>query len=272
MKITIDEKQNLLTTDDHGKSKSIDLYSPEAFHILSKQWLRLGVNAKYSYTFSWLGRPIIQLPEDIIRLQETIYRVKPDVIVETGVAHGGSLVFSASLCKLIGGRKVIGVDIEIRPHNRQAIENHELAPFIHLIEGSSIDPHIVQTVKEEIRPSDRVLVILDSNHTKNHVFAELEAYHSLVSPDSYIIVADGVIKDLHDLPKGNSEWSWDSPYAAVEEFVKNHPEFSWETPSFPFNESSLTKTEVTYLTGGWLKRRSNPSCCLASSRLAEALV
>ena len=148
--------------------------------MITRAWLRAGWDTKYVYGFSWLGRPVIQLPEDILRIQEVIYDIKPDVIVETGVAHGGSLIFYASLCTAIGKGRVIGIDIEIRPHNRAAIEEHVLSPLISLVEGSSIDAEIVQSVKDEIGSAETVLV-LDSNHSKDHVLAELEAYSSMVT-------------------------------------------------------------------------------------------
>ena len=140
-------------------------------------------NQKYSYTFTWMGRPIIQHPEDIVRLQEVIYFLKPDVIIETGVAHGGSLIFYASLLKGMGKRgRVIGIDIEIRPSNRKAIENHELSNYITLIEGDSTAPDIVEKAGKAIRPNDTVLVLLDSNHSYAHVMNELDAYHRFVTP------------------------------------------------------------------------------------------
>ena len=176
----------------------------EAFQIISEIWLKVGWNEKYVYTFSWFGRPIIQLPEDIVRIQEVIYRVKPDVIIETGIAHGGSLIFYASLCKAMGCGRVIGVDIEIRPHNRAAIEAHELASYITLLEGNSTNPEIVSSVKSRIQPGESVLVILDSNHTKAHVLHELDAYHDLVSLGSYIVATDGSMRDLHDVPRGKA--------------------------------------------------------------------
>src|SRR5207253_434917 len=140
-----------------------------AFEILSEQWLKVGWNEKYPYTFSWMGRPIIQLPEDMIRVQEVIYRIRPAVIIETGIAHGGSLIYYASLCKAMEKGRVIGIDIEIRPHNRAAIEGHELFPLITLIEGSSVAPDIVQQARSLVADGESVLVLLDSNHTKQHV-------------------------------------------------------------------------------------------------------
>jgi cephalosporin hydroxylase len=135
MKLIIDTTEKTLTCEIDSQKQVLYLYTKEAFELISLQWVKVGWNQKYSYTFSWLGRPIIQLPEDMIRIQEVIYQVKPDVIIETGVAHGGSLIYYASLFKAMGKGRVVGVDIEIRPHNRKAIEEHELSSFITLVEG-----------------------------------------------------------------------------------------------------------------------------------------
>src|SRR4030095_10760063 len=143
MKLTIDATEGKLTSETETETRVLDLYSKEAFQLISQQWLKIGWNQKYPYTFSCLGRPIVQLPEDMIRVQEVIYRVRPDVIIETGVAHGGSLIYYASLCKAMERGRVIGIDIEIRPHNRRAIEAHELSHMITLLEGSSTSPDVV---------------------------------------------------------------------------------------------------------------------------------
>ena len=254
MKLFIDTLAKTLTTEDGDNYQSFPLYSKEAFEIISHQWLKVGWNEKYPYTFSWLGRPIIQLPEDIIRIQEVIYTIKPDVIIETGIAHGGSLIFYASLCKAMGKGRVIGVDLEIRPHNREAIETHELFNLITLIEGSSTDKKIIQVVHGMVHPGEKVLVILDSNHTKEHVSGELEAYHGLVTPDSYIVATDGSMKDLYDVPRGATEWEWNHPSAAAAEFAQDHPEFILEQPSWPFNESELNEN-ITHWPGAWLRRK-----------------
>lgn len=252
MKLTIDTDAGTLT-EETTEARTLSLYSREAFEILSREWVRVGWDQKYSYTFSWMGRPIIQLPEDMIRMQEVIYRLKPDVIVETGVAHGGSLVFYASLCKAMGQGRVIGVDIEIRPHNRQAIEAHELFPMITLIEGSSVSPETVEQVRSLIQPDEKVLVILDSCHTKAHVKAELEVYHPLVSIGSYVVATDGIMQSVHDVPRGNPGWRDDHPSAAASDFAAAHPEFVIEQPTWPFNESPLTQN-VTHWPGAWLRR------------------
>ena len=254
MKLTVDTDARTIAREGDGQRVEMDLYSVEAFEEISSLWLKLGWNAKYPYTFSWMGRPIIQLPEDMVRLQEVIYRVKPDVLVETGVAHGGSLVFSASLFQAIGRGRVIGVDIEIRPHNRRALEAHELFHRITLVEGSSVDPDVVGRVKSLVKPGEVALVVLDSCHTKAHVRAELEAYHEIVSPGSYIVATDGSMKDLFDVPRGNPDWRWDHPTAAAAEFAAEHPEFELEQPAWPFSESAL-KRNITHWPGAWLRRK-----------------
>lgn len=251
--LMIDVENKTLELEQEDGKKILDLYGKDAFEILSDLWLKTSWNQKYSYTFTWLGRPIIQHPEDMIRLQEAIYFLKPDVIVETGVAHGGSLIYSASLLKCMGGGKVIGVDIEIRPHNRKAIEAHELSSLIHLIEGDSVSAEVLGKVKGFINPTDKVLVILDSNHSKEHVAKELEAYCSLVTPGSYIVATDGLMQDLYDVPSGCAEWKDDNPVQAAEEFLKNHTEFKLEPPAWAFNESQLTKT-ITAWPSAWIKR------------------
>lgn len=255
MKLIIDTTVGVLVQEVDGKSRTIDLYSKESFELISHQWLKVGWNQKYVYTFTWMGRPIIQLPEDMIRIQEVIYRIKPDVIVETGIAHGGSLIYYASICKAIGKGRIIGVDIEIRPHNRMAIESHELYPYITLIEGDATNDKIVNHVKALIKPDETVLVILDSNHTKEHVLRELNAYSSLVTKGSYIVATDGSMKDLYDVPRGKSEWTWDNPVAAVLEFTSKHPEFVVESPKGNFNESELTEV-ITHWPCAYLKRLS----------------
>jgi cephalosporin hydroxylase len=253
MKLTLDTKSRTLVRESEGESVTFDLYSREAFEILSREWVRVGWNQKYPYTFSWLGRPIIQLPEDMVRLQEVIYRVRPDVIVETGIAHGGSLVFNASICKAMARGRVIGIDIEIRPHNRRAIETHELHPFITLIEGDSVDPGVVDRVRSLVAPEESALVVLDSSHSRRHVAAELEAYHSLVKSGSYIVATDGIMADLTRVPRGRYAWSNDNPAEAAREFAIRHPEFVLEQPEWPFNESEL-RANVTHWPGAWLRR------------------
>jgi len=254
--ITINLEEEKVTVDNNSGINTFKLSSQEAFKYISQAWLRSGWDLKHVYTFTWLGRPVIQLPEDMLRIQEVIYQIKPDVIVETGVAHGGSLVFYSSLCKAIGKGRVIGVDIEIRPHNREAIEAHELYSYITLIEGSSTDPNIVNQVKKLVKPGETVIVILDSNHTKEHVLSELNAYSELVSMGSYIVACDGIMKDLVGAPRSNPDWDTNNPYQAAKEFLKSHHEFELTQPEWPFNESNgLSENVVTYWPGAWLKRK-----------------
>ncbi len=253
MRLTIDTETRLLTCEDAQQSRDLPLYSKEAFEIISREWLRMAWERKYTYTFTWLGRPIIQLPEDLLRVQEVIYALKPDVIVETGVAHGGSLIFYASLCRLIGKGRIIGVDVHIKPTNRDAIERHELSGSITLIEGDSTSPAVIDRVRSLVRPHETVLVLLDSAHNREHVLNELSAYSPLVTAGSYIVATDGVMKDLADVPRGKAEWTRDNPTEAAAEFARHHPEFRIEPPAWVFNESDLNHP-ITHWPGAWLHR------------------
>lgn len=253
MTYTIDTTRAEIRTEDERGSRTMPLYSREGFDLLSALWLKVGWDQKYTYTFSWFGRPIVQLPDDMVRLQEVIYRLQPDVIVETGIAHGGSLVYYASLCKAMGKGRVVGVDIEIRPHNRRAIEDHPLFEYITLIEGSSIDPAVVAQVGTHIEPGRTALVLLDSNHMRDHVRAELEAYHRFVTPGSYIVATDGVMRDVADTPRGRPDWVFDNPILAAEDFARAHPDFVIDQPAWPFNESGLNKN-VTHWPQAYLRR------------------
>jgi cephalosporin hydroxylase len=251
VRIVIDTEAKTLATGDGG---AIDLYGREAFELISLLWLKTSWNQKYPYTFTWMGRPIIQHPEDMIRLQEVIYVLKPDVIIETGVAHGGSLVFYASLLKGMGkGGRIIGIDIDIRRSNREAIEKHELSKYIILIEGDSVAPDIVKKAGEAIQPNDTVLVLLDSNHNYGHVMKEIEAYHPFVTLGSYIVVTDGIMQLVYDVPRGRPEWLIDNPQQAARDFVRMSGHFVIEEPSWAFNESSLTRP-ITAWPSDWLKR------------------
>lgn len=251
--ITIDTKSAMVHVGEGSDRKSYPFASPEAFNAVSKAWLRVGWDTKYVYGFTWLGRPIIQLPDDMIRLQEVIYRIQPDVIIETGIAHGGSLIYSASLCKMIGKGRVVGVDIEIRPHNRKAVEAHAMAPLITMIEGSSVAPEIVKQVADLVKPGESTLIFLDSNHTRQHVLDELEAYAPMVSKGSYIVAMDGIMQDVVGAPRTSPDWVTNNPQTAVKEFLAAHPEFVLEEPALPFNEG-LATDRVTYWPNAYLKR------------------
>ena len=182
---------------------------------------------RYSYNFTWLGRPIIQFPEDIVALQEIVWRVKPDLILETGIAHGGSLILWASLLHLLGGEgQVIGIDVEIRSANRAEIERHALSSRITMIEGSSVDRPIVERVRALSADRRRVLVVLDSNHTQDHVARELELYSPLVPRDSYLVVMDTVIEEMPVDFFPDRPWTrGNNPKTAVEEFLKRNDRF-----------------------------------------------
>ena len=255
MNYTIDTDSGTIAVNRDGETENVQLYSTEGFELLSDLWLKVGWNQKHSYTFTWMGVPVVQLPEDMVRVQELIHRLQPEVILECGVAHGGGTIFYASLLKAIGKGRVVGVDIEIRPHNRAAIEGHPLFELITLIEGSSTDPDIVAQVKAEIGDAKNVLVLLDSNHLRDHVAGELEAYYDLVPLDGYIVAMDGVMKYLADLPNGDPTWIDDNPITAAEEFASRHPEFVIEQPAWSFNESDL-KSNITHSPSGFLRRIS----------------
>lgn len=253
--IKIDAENNRVIVEGQNGETTYAMNSPEAFAVVSAAWLRCGWDTKYVYTFSWMGRPIIQLPDDMIRMQEAIYAIKPDVIIETGIAHGGSLIYYASLCKAMERGRVIGVDIEIRPHNRAAIEAHELYPFITLVEGSSTAAEIVRAVTSLVKAGETVLVILDSNHSRQHVYEELDAYARLVTPGSYIVATDGIMKDLVGAPRSQPDWAENNPYSAARAFLAEHSEFTLAQPPWPFNESNGLRENVTYWPGAWLRRR-----------------
>ena len=252
--LKIDLENGTVEVDGQQGTQHYAIGDPAAFSLISKAWLRSGWDAKYVYGFSWMGRPIIQLPEDMIRIQEVIYRVRPDVVIETGIAHGGSLIFYASLMVALGKGRVIGVDVEIRPHNRRAIETHEMAPHIQMIEGSSIDAGTVAAVRGLLRAGERALVILDSNHTRAHVLSELRAYSEFVAVDSYIVACDGIMQDVAGAERTQADWTTNNPQSAVREFVAENADFILEEPALPFNEGNITQ-HVTYWPNAYLRRR-----------------
>jgi cephalosporin hydroxylase len=248
--ITVDKELGTITAD--GRTLSLD--TQEGFLALADLWIHGAMRVKLPYSLTWLGRPVIQFADDLMRLQELVYRVQPDVILETGVAHGGSLIFYAGLCKLLDRGRVIGIDIDIRAHNRAAIEAHRLAPWISLFEGSSTDAAVVRAVKATVQPGEKVLLILDSNHTKPHVQAELEAWSDLVGVGSYIAVLDGyAMEAAAGTPQASADWATNNPNAAVGEFVERHPEFRRVAGPLLFNESRLTE-HVTGFRGGLIER------------------
>lgn len=249
------------------ETESIDRMGAD--QALARQANELFVNLclhRYSYHFDWLGRPIVQFPQDIVAMQELVWQIKPDMIVETGIAHGGSLVFSASMLALLdmadaiaGGatmdprqshRCVVGVDIDIRPHNRTAIEAHPMASRIRMIQGSSVDPATVAEVHRAVRDVSprRVLVCLDSNHTHDHVMAELDAYARLVTPGSYCVVFDTVVERMPKELFPDRPWGpGDNPMTAVHAWLSRHPEFA-------IDRKIQDKLQLTVAPDGYLKR------------------
>ncbi|OGI11746.1 MAG: cephalosporin hydroxylase [Candidatus Margulisbacteria bacterium GWF2_35_9] len=229
-----------------------------------KEFLRVTITAKYSYNFSFLGRPIIQYPQDMIAVQELIWSIRPDLIIETGIAHGGSLIMSASMLALLDysdavergqildpmkpHRKVLGIDIDIRAHNCAAIEDHPMANRIEMIQGSSIAPQIIEQVKAKAAGKERVLVMLDSKHTHDHVLAELKAYAPLTSKGSYCVVFDTIIEDMPSEMFQDRPWSpGNNPKTAVGEFLKTHPEFE-------IDKNIENKLLITVAPDGYLRR------------------
>jgi len=228
--------------------------------------LRASAGAQYSYNFHWMGRPIIQYPQDIVAMQELIWDIRPDLIIEMGIAHGGSLIFSASILAMMdmcdaieegktldpstSKRKVLGVDVDIRAHNRAAIEAHPMAARIQMIEGSSIAPDVIAQVAAVAGQYDRVLVCLDSNHTHDHVRAELEAYAPMTSVGSYCVVFDTLIEDMAEDEYPDRPWGkGNNPKTAVYDYLKTHPEFE-------IDKSIPDKLLITVAHDGFLRRVS----------------
>lgn len=215
---------------------------------LGLEFINKTAKYQYSYNFNWMGRPIIQFPQDIIAMQEIIWDIQPDLIIETGIAHGGSIIFYASMLELIGKGKIVGVDIDIRHHNRIEIENHKMFKRIQLIEGSSVDESVFSKIKEITKDKETVLVIFDSNHTYEHVFAELNLYSSLVSVGSYCVVFDTVIEDLEEGAFPKRPWGKNNnPKTAVIEFLKNNS-------NFEVDHTVENKLLITVAPNGYLRR------------------
>jgi len=242
----------------------VSSYPESDLQKIARDFMRASTQPKYSYNFSWMGRPIIQYPQDIIAMQELIWSIKPDLIIETGIAHGGSLVFSASmLAQLdivdaieannafnprVSNRKVLGIDIDIRSHNRRAIENHSMASRIQMIQGSSVEPEIIEQVRQIAAGYKRILVCLDSNHTHDHVLAELEAYAPLASTGSYCVVFDTIVDDLPGEMFPERPWGpGNNPKTAVRKYLKTHPEFELDS-------QIDNKLLISVAPNGYLKR------------------
>ncbi|HEX5184299.1 MAG TPA: CmcI family methyltransferase [Allosphingosinicella sp.] len=254
MKTIIDEAEGLVTVlGADGAAQSWPLASPEAFAAASRAWLRAGWDVKHVYSFTWLGRPIIQLPEDMVRVQELVFTVRPDVLIETGIAHGGSLVFYASLFEAMGHGRVIGVEHALRPPNRAALDAHPMRRRIEIVEGSSTDPGTIERVRALIAPGERAMVVLDARHSFDHVLAELRAYAPLVPVGSWVIACDGIMEQMAEAPRSQPGWATDNPKAAAERFVAEDPRFAILEPEWLFNEGAAA-TRVTYWPSGTIRR------------------
>jgi cephalosporin hydroxylase len=243
-----------MSHQDEVKTNIEKLGADSSLQQKSIDWVHDTAKYNYSYNFSWLGRPIIQYPQDMLAMQEIIWEVKPDLIVETGIAHGGSLIFSASMLELnaaCGGpadAEVLGIDIEIRPHNRIATEEHPMFKRISMIEGSSIAPEVIAQVHEKAKGKQHVLVILDSNHTHEHVLAELHAYAQLTTIGSYCVVFDTIVEDMPTDFFPDRPWGpGNNPKTAVWEYIKTRPEFE-------IDKSIQNKLLITVAPDGYLKR------------------
>ena len=253
MKIVIDTEDRSIRVSAPGGESVCPLYSREGFAILSREWLKVGWNLDHWRGFSWMGFQLQQLPEDVLRLQEVVFRLKPEVIVETGVFEGGSSVFFASLCELNGKGRVVSVELEVRPGLRESFAAHPLGRRIALVEGDSCAQQVFERVAQEASGAGTVLVFLDSDHRKAHVAAELALYSRLVTPGSYIVAADGVMRSLADTPHGEASWAQDNPASAALEFAAAHPEFVLERPA-PLFASEADSGELTYFPDAWLHR------------------
>ncbi len=230
-------KQNIARL---GESKTI--------RELANLFIRESAKLNYSYNFNWLGVPIIQYPQDIVAMQELVWKIKPDLIIETGIARGGSLIFYASLLELIGKGEVVGIDIDIRAHNRKVIEDHPLFKRIKMIEGSSVAQEIIEKVKEITKDKKKVLVCLDSSHTYEHVAKEIELYSPFVTKDSYLVVFDTIIEDLPDELFKDRPWKkGNNPRTAVDEFLK-------KTDRFVVDKEIENKILISVAPDGYLKR------------------
>ncbi len=255
MTLTIDTSRGTLGLADERSVRELPLYSREAFEAISDQWVRVGWALGQYFTFTWMGLPILQLPEDLVRVQEVITTIKPDVIVETGVFSGGSMLFHATLFEALGRGRIIGIDKHIPAETRDGITNHRLASRISLIEADSAAESTVTQVRSMIGAGETIMVLLDSDHSKAHVAKELEAYAPLVTPGFCIVAADGIMRDLADVPGGDPSWTGDNPSAAAAEFAARHPEFEMRDPEWQFNRSKLRRS-ITYWPDGWLWRKA----------------
>ena len=243
--------KNYITETDSSiilKNKNVEhevsLYSQEGFEMLSNLWIKVAAEFKLNYELKWLGRPIIQFGSDMVMLQELIWEVKPDIFIETGIAHGGSLIYTASLFEMMGNGKVIGIDVEIREHNRIAILAHPMYKRISMIEGSSVSGTTIAELEKQLEPDKKVMV--DSNHSREHVLNEMQLYSKYIPVGSYLIVQDGAQKWVADMPRGKPEWIDDNPLNAIDDFLKTNSDF--------VVDENYTRLGITQSPSGYLKK------------------
>lgn len=252
--LVINTDENIIVCKDkEGRETSVPIYSQEGFKLISSIWLKQEWNQLHWQSFSWFGFQIWQFPEDLLRLHEVIVTLEPDVIIETGVSKGGSSIFFASMCRLLGKGRVISIDIQIPAAVRQAIEQSSFSDLITLIEGDSTSADVVEAARQKVRKNEKVFVFLDSNHSKAHVLRELNAYSCMVTTGSYIVAADGVMRSLANTPCGRKEWAEDNPVAAAHEFVAKHPEFEIKRPVTLYGNQYVVD-ELTFWPDAWIKR------------------
>ncbi|MCJ8499397.1 CmcI family methyltransferase [Desulfatitalea alkaliphila] len=254
MNIRIDTEMKTIEFDRNGSIELIPLYSKAGIEALTEIWIKVQWNQLAWRSLSWHGFPLLQLSEDLLRLQEVLFRLGPDVIVETGVNQGGSAVFFASLCRLIGKGRVIAIDIEIPPNVRDAIAQSPYGDMITLIESDSVAPETVRLVRQLIGRHEKTFFFLDSDHSKSHVLRELNAYADMVSVGSYIVAADGIMERLGDTPIGSPKWLHDNPAVAARDFVRTNEDFVIEPPEALFGQEHAIKS-LTYWPDAWLLRR-----------------
>lgn len=236
-----------LFSDNDEPIQDVDIYSKEGFELISELWLKTSAHHRLMYEPTWLGIPIIQYSSDVVMMQELLWKVRPDVIIETGVAHGGTAILYASILELIGKGQVVGIDIEIRQYNKIAIQGHPLSKRIQLIEGSSVSDEVLQQVERLVEGKQTVMVTFDSNHSYEHVKREIELYSKFVTPDSYMVVMDGAQAQVWDLPNGKAEWKTDNPLKAIEEFISENEDKWQEDPYY-------NRLKITSNPRGFLKR------------------
>jgi cephalosporin hydroxylase len=254
MRITIDTNQKVMTIHEKGCQEELPLYSREGLEALTRIWIKVQWNELQWQSISWHGFPVWQLSDDLLRLQEVILRIRPDVIVETGVNQGGSAVFFASLCRFMGKGRVVSIDLAIPRSVREAVNKSPYGDFIVLIEGDSTAPETVEAVRRLIGDKETTFFFLDSDHSKAHVLRELNAYACMVSPGSYIVAADGIMRMLHDTPNGSHTWREDNPAAAAREFVRMNRDFVIQKPQALFGRDYEIDA-LTYWPDGWVLRR-----------------